>query len=78
MVVYIRQPETETETNAIVLLPFTPQLWLTVLMTMAFLAIALHVTWNYSMKTETCKMKHLEEKFFHSVLYVLGSLSLQG
>jgi len=68
----------ETEKNDLILLPFTPQLWLTVLMTMAFLAVSLHVTWNYGMKNETRKMKHSEEKFFHSVLYVLGSLSQQG
>jgi hypothetical protein len=78
MIVYIRQPEMETEKSALILLPFTSQLWLTVLMTMAFLAISLHVTWNYGMKNETHKMKHSEEKFVHSVLYVLGSLSLQG
>jgi hypothetical protein len=78
MILYVRQPEMETEKNALILSPFTPQLWLTVLMTMAFFAISLHVTWNYGMKPETRKMKHSEEKFVHSVLYVLGSLSLQG
>jgi len=78
MIVYIRQPETETEKNALILLPFTLHLWLTVLVTMAFLAISLHVAWNYGMKTETRKMEHSEETFVHSVLYVLGSLSQQG
>jgi hypothetical protein len=78
MVVYIRQPKTEAEKNGLILSPFTPQLWLTVLMTMAFLAISLHVTWNYGMNTETRKTEHSEEKFIHSVLYVLGSLGLQG
>jgi len=68
----------ESENISLILLPFTPHLWVTLLMTMAFLAISLHVTWNYGMKTETRKMKHSEEKFVHSVLYVLGSLSLQG
>jgi len=78
MILYIRQPEVENEKNALILLPFTPQLWLTVLMAMAFLAISLHVTWKYGMKTETGKIKHSEEKFVLSVLYVLGSLSMQG
>jgi len=68
----------ETEKHALILSPFTLHLWLTVLMTMAFLAISLHVTWNYGMKTETRKMKHSKETFVHSMLYVLGSLSLQG
>jgi hypothetical protein len=78
MILYIRQPEVETDTNSLILLPFTPQLWLIVLVTMAFLAISLHVTWKYDMKTETRKMKHADENFVQSVLYVLGSLSMQG
>jgi hypothetical protein len=68
----------ETEENGLIFLPFTPQLWLTVLVTMAFLAISLHVTWSCRMKKETEETRHSEENFVHSVLYVLGSLSLQG
>ena len=68
----------EIEKNGIIFSPFTPQLWLTVLITMTLLAICLHVIWNCRMKNETREMKHSEENFFHSVLYVLGSLSLQG
>jgi hypothetical protein len=78
MIIYVRQPEMETEKNVLILSPFTPQLWLTILMTMTFLAIFLHVTWSYGIKTETRKMKHSEENIVHSVLYVLGSISMQG
>jgi hypothetical protein len=78
MIVYVRQPEEETEKKGIILSPFTPRLWLTVLITMTFLAIFLHVTWNYGMETETRKMNHSEENIVHSVLYVLGSMSMQG
>jgi hypothetical protein len=68
----------EIEKNGIVLLPFTPQLWLTVLITMTLLAVSLHVTRKCSMKNRHREIKNVEENFVSSALYVLGSLSMQG
>jgi hypothetical protein len=68
----------EAEKYGLIFSPFTPQLWLIVLMTITILTISLHVTWNCGMKNQTRKMKEAEENFAHSVLYVLGSLSMQG
>jgi hypothetical protein len=78
MIVYIRQPETEKEKYGLIYSPFTPKLWLTVLMTTTILAVALYVTWNCGVKAQKGKIRESERNFVHSVLYVLGGLSMQG
>jgi hypothetical protein len=78
MILHIKQPGMDGKIYSFILSPFTSRLWLSLLVIMMFLTIAVYATWSVGMKHETQRARNPTENLSQSALYVIGSFCMQG